>query len=92
MCDEVIIENGRMLGFIPDYYKNQKTCDKAVDNYSLALNLSPIAIRLNKCVRNLSVLILLQYNLFLNATSLEKCVINLLILVILYLILFLIDI
>ena len=37
MCDKVIIENCGMLGFIPDYYKDKNSCDKAVDNYSHAL-------------------------------------------------------
>ena len=37
MCDKVIIEKYRMLGFIHDCYKNQKMCDKAADNYSHAL-------------------------------------------------------
>ena len=37
MCDKVIIEKYRMLGFIYDCYKNQKMCDKAADNYSHAL-------------------------------------------------------
>ena len=37
MCDKVIIEKHRMLGFIHDCYKNQKMCDKAADNYSHAL-------------------------------------------------------
>ena len=37
-------------------------------------NLSPIVIKLRKCVIKLSILLLLQYNLFLNAIKLEKCV------------------
>ena len=37
-------------------------------------NLSPIVIRLKKCVIKLSILLLLQYNLFLNTIKLEKCV------------------
>ena len=42
--------NGEMLRFIPDCYKNQKMCDKAVDNHFHALEFVPIAIRL-KSVR-----------------------------------------
>ena len=37
MCEKVITENGEMLGFFPDCYKNKKMFDKAVDNYSHAL-------------------------------------------------------
>ena len=28
-----------MIAFIPNYYKNQKICDKAIDYYSRALEL-----------------------------------------------------
>ena len=59
---------------------------------ALMQNLSPIAIRLKKCVIKLVVLILLQYNLFLIDIRLNKCVISLLMLVLLYLILFLVYI
>ena len=37
MCDKVILENGGKLTFVPDCYKNQKMCNKAVDNYADAL-------------------------------------------------------
>ena len=39
ICDKVIIENGGMLIFISDCYKNK--CDKAIDNYSHALRFVP---------------------------------------------------
>ena len=40
MCDKVILENGGMTTFIPNCYKNQKMCDKAIDYYySRALEL-----------------------------------------------------
>ena len=39
--DKVITENGGMLKFIPDCYKNQKMCDKAVDNYFSCIKISP---------------------------------------------------
>ena len=32
MCDKAILENDRTLKFVPDCYKNQKMCSKAVDN------------------------------------------------------------
>ena len=37
MCDKVILENGGMSTFVPDCYKNQKMCDKAVDSYPFAM-------------------------------------------------------
>ena len=54
-------------------------CDKAVDNYPHALQFVPDCYMTQKCVIKLSMLILLQYNLFLNTIRLEKCVIKLLI-------------
>ena len=33
MCDNAILENGETLEPLPDCYKNQQMCDKAVDNY-----------------------------------------------------------
>ena len=84
------IENGGMLGFIPDCYKDQKMFNNAVDNYFHALRLANDCYKSRKYL--LLILILLQYNLFLNVISLKKCVIKLLIFVLLYLVLFLIDI
>ena len=37
MCVKVIIENGRMLWFISECYKDQNMCNKAVDDYPHAL-------------------------------------------------------
>lgn len=37
MCDKVILENCGTLKFVSYSYKNQKTCKKAVNNYSHAL-------------------------------------------------------
>ena len=54
--------------------------------------MSVIANRLKQWALKLSILILLQYNLFLIYIRLKKCVLKLLILVFLYLINFLIDI
>ena len=31
MCDKVVLENGGMLRFTPDCYKNKEMCDKAAD-------------------------------------------------------------
>ena len=44
MCDKVILENGGMIMFVCDYYKNQKMINKAVDNYALALEFVLVAI------------------------------------------------
>ena len=40
ICDKTILENGWKLIF-PDSYKNQKMCNKAVDNYPHALEFVP---------------------------------------------------
>ena len=58
MCNKAILENGRTLESVPDRYKTQEMCDKAVDNYADAFAL--IAIRLKICVIKPSILILLQ--------------------------------
>ena len=41
MCDKAILENGRTLKSVPGGYKNQEMCNKAVDNYSHALEFIP---------------------------------------------------
>ena len=38
MCDKVILENGGILMFIPDCYKNQRMYNKAVDTYQQRAN------------------------------------------------------
>ena len=35
--DKVIAENGGMLKFVPDCYKNEQLCNKAVGSYTYAL-------------------------------------------------------
>ena len=35
--DKIILENGEILKFVSDCYKNQKMCNKVVDNYSHVL-------------------------------------------------------
>ena len=37
MCDKAILENGGTLKSVSDCQKNQKMCNKVVDNYSHAL-------------------------------------------------------
>ena len=94
MCDKAILENGGTLKSVSDCQKNQKMCNKVVDNYSHALEFLLQCYKTKKCVIKLLILILLQQNLFLNASDsrLKKCVIKQLIGVFLYLILFLIVI
>ena len=37
MCDKAILKNDETLKSVPDCYKNQEMCTKAVDNYPHAL-------------------------------------------------------
>ena len=60
MCDKVFLRNGGILKFIPDNYKKQKICDKAVYNYSHALESIPDCFNTQKSVIKLLILILLQ--------------------------------
>ena len=41
MCNGAILENSGMLGSVPNQYKAQEMCKKAVDNYSHALEFVP---------------------------------------------------
>ena len=51
MCDKATLENGGTLKSVPDHYKNQEMCNKAVDNYSRVLEFVPeyCKTRLKKC-------------------------------------------
>ena len=55
-----ILENGETLDSVPDCYKNQETCNKAVDNYLYALEVVPECYKIQKCSIKLLILILLQ--------------------------------
>ena len=35
MCNRAILENGETLKPVPNWYKTQGMCNKAVDNYML---------------------------------------------------------
>ena len=52
MCEKVIIENSGILEFIPDCYKNQNMCDKAVvlPQYNLLLNAISIKKTCDKAI------------------------------------------
>ena len=41
MCDKAVLENGGALNSVPNCYKNQEMCNKAVDNYRHALEFVP---------------------------------------------------
>ena len=48
MYDKAIVENGGTLKFVPDCYKNQEMCNKAVDNYPHALEYAPECYKIEK--------------------------------------------
>ena len=77
MHDKVILENGGMLRFIPDNYKNEKFCDGAVDNSYHALKVVPGSYR----AQNMCNKLLIQFNLclilFLIEITLKKYMIKL---------------
>ena len=60
MCDKANLENGGTLKSVPDRCKNQKMCNKAIDNYPHALEFVPEGYETQKCVTKLSILIFLQ--------------------------------
>ena len=37
MCQKAVVENGKTLKSVCDWYKNENMCNKAVDNYAHAL-------------------------------------------------------
>ena len=41
LSGKAVLENGGTLKSIPDCYKNQEMCNKAVDNYPRALEFLP---------------------------------------------------
>ena len=48
MFDKIILEKGEMLRFFPDWYKNQKMCDKTVSNYIHAVEFVPDCYKTQK--------------------------------------------
>ena len=76
MCHKTVLETGRLLESVPACYKNCQLCDKTYANYPHALKLK----KKTKCVIKPSILILLQYHLFLNAIRLREFLIKLLVL------------
>ena len=41
MCEKAVLKNGGTLKSVPDSYKNQEMCNKAVDNYRHASEFVP---------------------------------------------------
>ena len=63
----------QQIGYVPECHKNQQMCDKAVDNYPHALDFASDSwLKTQKCVIKLSINIILQYKLFLNAIRRDK--------------------
>ena len=65
MCKHAVKKLLFLIKFVPNRYKFQQMCDNAIDNYTHALGSVPYCYKTQKCVTELPVLVLLQYNLFL---------------------------
>ena len=50
MCDKVILENAGTLKYNPDCYKNEKICNRAVENHLYALEFVPECYKTHKNV------------------------------------------
>ena len=50
MCNQAVDNYAHALEFVPECYKTQKMCDKAVNRCFWYLILFPIDVRPNKCV------------------------------------------
>ena len=61
-CVVNLLENGGTLKSVPDCYKNQKMCDKAVDNYPHALDFVPDCYVTQEICDKVAILIVLQQN------------------------------
>ena len=72
MCDKAILENGGMLKFVPDSYKNHKMCNKAVYNYFYALEFVSDSHKTQEMCNKAINIFLLLHNLFLDAMRLKK--------------------
>ena len=78
MCDKVILENSGTLNFIPDCYKNQKSCYNTVDNHFHALEFVPDCCKTQKISDKAVDTRPLQYGFFLVDMRLNNCAIKLL--------------
>ena len=60
MFNRVIIENSEMLETVPNQYKTQEMCNKAVDNYAHALGLVYHWYKIKKYLSKMLIVALLQ--------------------------------
>ena len=69
MFDKIVLENGKMLMFVLDCYKNQKICDNAVSNNSHALGSLPNSCKTQRRYdKGLSIYLFQYFMLYLYAT------------------------
>ena len=54
MCDEAILENGGTLNSVPNCYKNQEMCNKAIDHYPHTLPFVPECYNTQMCEKALN--------------------------------------
>ena len=87
-----MVESGVMLMFIPECYKDQNMCSKAVHNYIYSLESAPDCCKTKKICDKPVIAYPYTIHLFLINLSLKKCVMKLTVLIHLYLILSLINI
>ena len=72
MFDKIFLENGEMLRFIHDTYKNQDMCDKAVDSYPSAIQVVSECYQTQKTSDKLLILVLLYLIVFLINIALKR--------------------
>ena len=59
-CDKVVNTYSFTIQFVPECYKTQKICDKAFSKSFLAFYVFFIDMKLEKCVRELFLMILIE--------------------------------
>ena len=60
MCNKVVNTYSFTIQFVPECYKTQKICDKAFSKSFLAFYVFFIDMKLEKCVRELFLMILIE--------------------------------
>ena len=53
MCNSIISENPFSITYVPDQYKTQQKCDKAVDDCLATLKFIPDWFATNKIIKNI---------------------------------------
>ena len=51
MCNRIVCEDPFSLTYVPDQYKTQKICDKAIDDYLATLKFIPDWFVTNKMIK-----------------------------------------